>query len=69
MILTLNKVDKLVDDITEKSKKLDNAFSVIDKVTDAVSSVNDKFIGIAFNLITNVVHKIKNKKERNDEKE
>ena len=67
MILTLGKVDKLVEDISEKSRKLDGAFGTIDKVTDAISSVNDKFIGIAFNVISNFAHRIKRKKERDDD--
>lgn len=69
MIFTLTKIDKLVEDINHKSKQLDSAFDVIDKVTDTVSKVNDKFIGIIFNTLTNLVHKIKNKKERIDDED
>lgn len=69
MILTLNKVDKLVDDLNEKSKKLDGAFGAVDKVTDAISSVNDKVIGLVFGLISNLTHKIKDRKERNEDDE
>ncbi len=61
VILTLNKVDKLIEDISEKSKKMDGAFNLVDKVTDAVSSVSDKVIGKIFNVFTGVSKKIKKK--------
>ena len=69
LIVTLTKVDKLVDDLQEKSRKVDGAFNAIDKVTDAISSVNDKFIGLIFNAITNIGKKKKTKKEEEDEDE
>lgn len=69
LMITLNKVDKLVDDITDKSKSLDGLFGTIDKLTDAISSVNDKVIAIVFNSITSLTKKIKKKKERKDEDE
>ena len=69
LMITLNKVDKLVDDITDKSKSLDGLFGTIDKLTDAVSSVNDKVISLVFNSITAVTKKLKKKKERTDEDE
>lgn len=68
-LITLNKVDKVIDDISEKSKKVDGLFTAVDKVTDAISSVNDKLVGIVFNVVNNIVEKIKHKKEKenNDE--
>ena len=68
VIGTLTKVDKLVDDLQEKSKKVDGAFNAIDKVTDAISSVNDKFISVIFNAITSIGKK-KKKKEEEDTNE
>ena len=70
LMITLNKVDKLVDDISDKSKSLDGLFGTIDKLTDAVSSVNDKVIALVFNSITSLTKRVKKKKkERNDEDE
>jgi len=68
VIGTLTKVDKLVDDLQEKSKKVDGAFNAIDKVTDAISSVNDKFLSVIFNAITSIGKK-KKKKEEEDTNE
>lgn len=69
LIFTLNKVDKLLDDISEKSKKIDGAFNLVDKVTDTVSSVSDKFIGVIFNGITGLTKKVMKKRERDEEDE
>lgn len=69
LFFTLEKIDKLIDDINNKSKKLDGLFNSIDKVTDAVSSVNEKFIGIVFNILSYVKNKLKRKKERDEEDE
>lgn len=63
-IITLRKVDKLVDDITIKSKKFDNMFCAVDKVTDAISSVNEKIIGITFGVVNNIVDRIRHKKDK-----
>ena len=67
VVMTLSKVDKLVEDLTEKSKKVDGAFNAIDRMTDAVSKVNDKFIGMLFNGITGITKKVKKNKEREDD--
>ena len=69
LIITLNKVDKLIDDISEKSKKIDGAFNLVDRVTDTVASVSDKFTGVIFNAITGLTKKVKKKRERDDDDE
>ena len=69
LFFTLEKVDKLIDDINDKSRKLDGLFDSIDKITDVVSSVNNKFIGIIFNTLSSIKNKLKRKKERKDEDE
>ena len=69
VIITLGKVDKLVDDLQEKSRKVDGAFNAIDKVTDAISAVNDKFLGVIFNAISNIDKKKKVKKEEDEDNE
>lgn len=58
-IITLNKVDKLVEDITEKERKLDGLFDAVDNITDVI---NNKIFGTAFNVISAIANKIKGKK-------
>lgn len=63
-IKTLNKVDKLVDDITLKSTKLNGVFSIIDGATDAVVGFSDSIVG----FFTNSLNKMLNRKreEKNE---
>lgn len=67
LFFTLEKVDKLIDDINNKSRKLDGLFDSIDKITDIVSSVNDKLIGIVFNTLSSVKDKLKKKERKNED--
>lgn len=54
---TLTKVDRVIDDITVKSSKLDNLFNVIDTTADAVNSVSNSIAS----WITNLVNRLLNK--------
>ena len=54
---TLTKVDRVIDDITVKSSKLDNLFNVIDTTADAVNSVSNS----SASWITNLVNRLLNK--------
>lgn len=63
-IKTLNKFDRLLDDISEKSRKLDGVFSVMDSATDAFVNFSDSIVGFFTKTIRKVV---KRKKEDNYE--
>ncbi len=66
VFFTLEKIDKLIDDLNEKSKKIDCLFDSVDKINDVISGVNAKFVGIAYNVLSIFKKKIKRKKEGND---
>lgn len=71
-IKTLAKVNNVVDDINNKSRKLDGLFDVIDNTTDMISDVSDKFVGFIANGFTALVNKVKSKKgdkDKNEEEE
>ena len=57
LIHTLTKVDRVIDDITVKSSKLDNLFNVIDTTADAVNSVSNSIVGWITNLINRLLNK------------
>ena len=57
LIHTLTKVDKVIDDITVKSSKLDNLFNVIDTTADAVNSVSNSIVG----WVTTTIYRLLNK--------
>lgn len=59
LIITMNKIDIVVDDITKKVKSLDGLFSVIDMTTDKLALLSDKVVDI----ITSFVKKVFRRKE------
>ena len=59
---TLTKVNDTIDDINEKSRKLNNLFTVIDNTTDFISNFSDKALGLFTNGITALIDKFKKKK-------
>lgn len=61
LIRTIKNLNVTLNDIQEKSKKLDNLFTVIDNATDALANISDKFIYLIVNAITGVISKFKNK--------
>ena len=60
-INTLDKVDRMVDDIEEKIESLNGFFKVIDFATDKISSIGDR----VFDVVTTLGSKIFFKKKRN----
>lgn len=44
LIITMNKIEKVVDNITVKVKSLDDAFNLITLITGKVTSITDKVI-------------------------
>ncbi len=67
-IQTLNKVDKVVDDVNDKVQSLNGFFNLIDFTTDKIVSVTDKVVEGISGLI-GAIFKRKNKKIDNDEEE
>lgn len=64
LIITMDKIEKVVDNITVKVKTLDSLFLLIDNVTGKFTSVTDKIVdGVAL-LIEKV---FKRKEENKDE--
>ena len=67
-IQTLNKVDKVVDDVNDKVQSLNGFFNLIDFTTDKIVSVTDKVVEGISGLI-GTLFKRKNKKIDDDEEE
>lgn len=51
MIITMNKIEIVVDDITKKVKTLDGFFSMIDFTTDKLAMLSDRFVDSVTSLI------------------
>ena len=63
---TLNKVDNLLTDLTKKMETVNNVFDVVNKVSNSVSIVNDRFFDMAISFIANLFSK---RKKKNNEEE
>jgi uncharacterized protein YoxC len=66
-IKTLAKVEAVVDDVNNKSKKLNGLFDIIDNTADGLSQVSDMVVNGVASLIMGLFKKNKKKKENEDE--
>lgn len=62
-IITMNKVEKVVDNVNEKVESLNSIFSIIDFTTDKIANFADKVVEITSNLISKLLFKKDKKKE------
>ena len=65
-IQTLNKVDKVVDDVNDKVQSLNGFFNLVDFTTDKIVSLTDRIVDGISGLIGNV---FKRKHTSEDEEE
>ena len=66
LIITMNKIEIVVDDITKKVKSLDGFFSIIDMTTDKLAFLSDKTISFISDGIKKVFNKRKEKEENGE---
>ena len=66
LIITMNKIEIVVDDITKKVKSLDGFFSIIDMTTDKLAMLSDKVVD-AVSLFIKKVFKRKEEKIKNEQ--
>lgn len=62
-IITMNKVEKVVDNVNEKVESLNSIFSIIDFTTDKIASFTDKVVEVAGNIFGKLLFRKKGKKE------
>ena len=65
LIVTMNKIEDVVDDISNKVKSLNGLFSMIDYTTDKLALFSDKFT----NIVASLIKKIFVRKENSDNNE
>jgi len=66
LIVTLHKVDVLVEDVTTKVKTLDRLFDIVDIFNDKVAAIGEAVVGLVSGGIKKV---FKNRKKSNEEEE
>ena len=67
LIITMNKIENVVDDINGKVRSLNGIFSVIDLTTDKLALLSDKTISFITDTIKKLFIKRKEKIEENGE--
>lgn len=65
----MNKVDDILEDISDKAKSLDKLFNIIDFATDRVSVVSDTIINFVSGAINKIFKKRNTKKVKVDDDE
>ena len=68
LIITMNKIENVVDDINGKVRSLNGIFTVIDATTDKLALLSDKTISFISDIIKKIFVKRKEKVEENEEK-
>ena len=69
LIVTLQKVDELLDDVKAKIKTFDRVFELVDTVNDKVSIVGDTVIGIVSGAVKRLFKEKRNKNKYKFEEE
>lgn len=62
LLMTLDRVDMLIDDVEKKVKSLNCFFGVIDTITDKVAFLSDKVVDIISGFFTKILSSKKNEK-------
>lgn len=68
-IITINKVEKVVDDVNEKVESLNGLFQIVDFTTDKLVSITDKVVDGISSLVSRLFTKKKKIKEEENENE
>lgn len=67
-IITINKVEKVVDDVNEKVESLNGLFQIVDFTADKLVSITDKVVdGVSALASRLFLRKKKNKKEEEED--
>lgn len=62
LIVTMNKIENIVDDINGKVKSLNGLFSAIDYTTDKLALISDRFV----DTVALIIRKIFKRKEKEE---
>ncbi len=68
-IITMSKVEKVVDNVNEKVESLNSIFSIIDFTTDKIAGLTDRVVDIASNLFGKLFRRKELKKGKNNYEE
>ncbi|MBE6140545.1 MAG: hypothetical protein E7172_03305 [Firmicutes bacterium] len=67
-IITMDKVEKVIDNVNEKMESLNSVFHIIDFTTDKIAGITDRMVEVISSFFARLWFK-KEKKEEYDGKE
>lgn len=65
LIITMNKIENVVDDISTKVKSLNGLFSIIDTTTDKLALLSDRLVDV----VSSIIRRIFKRKEDSESNE
>ena len=65
LIITMNKIENVVDDISTKLKSLNGLFSIIDTTTDKIALISDRVVDV----VSSIIRRIFKRKEDSENNE
>lgn len=69
LTISVDRINSILDDVEDKMKVVDNVFSIVDKLTDSLSSASNKIIdGITY-YVTKLITPKKKKTKKIENKE
>ena len=60
LTITVHKIDKIVDNITDKVTALDGVFSIVSAVSNKFTFITDKVVNIIYTLIEKITKRKEN---------
>ena len=60
LTITVHKIDKIVDNITDKVTALDGVFSIVSAVSNKFTFITDKVVNIMYTLIEEITKRKEN---------
>lgn len=69
LIMSIDRVNAILDDVEDKMKTVDEVFSVVDKITDSVSLMSDRIVDTIVGFISKIFTTKKKSKKIKEEME
>lgn len=66
LITTIERINRILDEVDTKLAKFDKTFQIVDVVTDSMAMVSDKLVDGISNLIRRFFYKRKKEREEED---
>lgn len=69
LILSVDRINAILDDVEDKMKTVDEVFSVIDHITDSFSTISDRIVDSLASIVSKLFTTKKRRKKIKEEME